>query len=266
MTGAAPKKRKKAGRVKTAVTQLQRRIVNALDPTAYLECPCCGQLAPTFLPHGTANLPNRRCPGCGSLERHRLHWFFLHERTALLKDRLVVLHFAPERALQKLLVAQANLEYHSADLASKRAAEHFDICAIPYPDDTFDVILCSHVLEHVADDRTAMAELFRVMKPGGWGLIEVPHDASLAQTLEDPSVTTDEERTRLYGQRDHVRRYGRDYFTRLSSTGFEVVTHRYARDLPASRIAKHRLHADGAITIATKPAGARGGLRTGTPP
>jgi SAM-dependent methyltransferase len=241
------------GKVQGAVARIRKRLAHVLDPTLYLECPCCGELAVTFLPHGTKKLPNRKCPGCGSLERHRLHWLYLRERTNLLSERLKVLHFAPEVALQKLLKAQSKLEYHSADLASKRAAEHFDICAIPYPDNTFDVILCSHVLEHVPDDRKAMAELYRVMKPGGWGLIEAPITSSLTQTLEDPNVTTDEERTRLFGQKDHLRRYGRDYFTRLRSTGFEVVTHPYAKELPPGLIQKHRLQEHGTITISTKP-------------
>ena len=240
-------------RVQQAVTSIRRRLARALDPTIYVECPCCGALATTFLQHGTKNVPNRKCPDCGSLERHRLHWLYLRERTNLLKDSLKVLHFAPEVALQQLLKAQSTLDYHSADLSSKRAAEHFDICAIPYPDNTFDVILCSHVLEHVPDDRKAMAELFRVMKPGGWGLIEAPYTSSLAETLEDPTVTTDEERTRLYGQADHLRRYGRDYFDRLRSAGFEVKTHRFAKDLPPKLIQKYRLHPHGSITISTKP-------------
>lgn len=248
--GAAKKKRNK---VQELVARIRRRIASALDPTMYLECPCCRALAKTFLMHGTKNVPNRKCPECGSLERHRLQWLYLRERTNLLEEPLKVIHFAPELALQQLLKAQSKLDYHSADLSSKRAAEHFDICAIPYPDNTFDVILCSHVLEHVPDDRKAMAELFRVMKPGGWGLIEAPHASSLAETLEDPTVTTDEERTRLYGQKDHVRRYGRDYFTRLRSAGFEVVTHHYAKELPPDLIRKYRLNVRGTITICTKP-------------
>jgi SAM-dependent methyltransferase len=253
---AEKKKRKTQGlgrKVQDAVTRFRQRLARAIDPTVYLECPCCGEQAATFLPHGTKNLPNRKCPGCGSLERHRLHWIYLRDRTNLLKDPLKVLHFAPEVALQKLLKSQSRLDYHSADLSSKRAAEHFDICAIPYPDNTFDVVLCSHVLEHVPDDRKAMAELFRVMKPGGWGLIEAPVTTSLVQTLEDPSVTSDEERTRLFGQRDHVRKYGRDYYTRLRSAGFEVVTHRFAKELDPRLVQKYRLNDRGSITISTKP-------------
>ena len=256
--GTAKKKTKTDGlgsKVQDAVTRVRRRLARAIDPTIYLECPCCGEQAAAFLPHGTKNLPNRKCPGCGSLERHRLHWIYLRDRTNLLKDPLKVLHFAPEVALQKLLKAQSKLDYHSADLSSKRAAEHFDICAIPYPENTFDVILCSHVLEHVPDDRKAMAELFRVMKPGGWGLIEAPFTSKLAETLEDTTVTTDEERTSLFGQKDHLRRYGRDYFTRLRSAGFEVVTHPFAKELPPKLIQKYRLNDHGSITISTKPAG-----------
>lgn len=250
---APRRKRAPRLRVRAVITRATRRLLDVLDPTRYLECPCCGALARSFRPHGVTQHPNRKCPTCGSLERNRLQWLFLHGKTNLFRDRLKVLHFAPEGGLQKRLLAAPNLTYHSADLSSKRAAEHFDICAIPYPDDTFDVILCSHVLEHVPDDRKAMAELFRVMKPGGWGLIEVPYTSSLAETLEDPTVTSDEERTRLFGQKNHLRRYGRDYFERLRSAGFEVMTHDFARDLPREVVQKHRLHEHGKITVSRKP-------------
>jgi SAM-dependent methyltransferase len=248
------RKQKLAPTVRRLVTRAGRRLVNALDPSIYLECLCCGELAPTFLPHGVKTKPNRKCPSCGSLPRHRMRWMFLHEHTNLFTSRLEVLHFAPELGLQRRLEAAPKVTYHSADLTMKRAAEHFDICAIPYPDDTFDVILCSHVLEHVPDDRKAMSELFRVMKPGGWGLIEVPYQRDRKETFEDPGMTSDADRERLFGQWDHVRRYGIDYFDRLRAAGFEVTRHDYAKQLPAAKIAKYRLLPSGVIHISTKPA------------
>lgn len=240
-------------RLPGVVTRLRKQLANALDPTLYLQCPCCGELATSFLPHGVKARPNAKCPGCGSLERNRLQLLYLQERTNLFTDRLKVLHFAPERALQKRLKAEPKLTYHSADLSSKWADEHFDICAIPYPDDTFDVILCSHVLEHVPDDRKAMSELFRVMKPGGWGLIDAPHKMGNPETFEDPSVTTAAERQRVFGHKDHVRIYGRDYFQRLRAAGFETARHVYTRELPAKTVEKYRLPKDGVISISTKP-------------
>lgn len=244
-------------KIRRKVTDLQRRIVNRLDPKRYVECPCCGELATSFLPHGVKRRENARCPKCGSVERHRLQWLYLRDRTNLFKDQVKVLHFAPEVALQKRLKALPKVTYHGADLSSKRADEHFDICAIPHPDDTFDVILCSHVIEHVPDDRKAMAELYRVMKPGGWGLIEVPFDAKRSETLEDPNITTDEERVRVYGNKGHLRLYGLDFPDRLRAVGFVVTVHRYSRELGPEAIAKHRLLRDGRITIASKPRDAR---------
>jgi hypothetical protein len=241
-------------RVRLAASGPARRVIDRIDPTRYHECPCCGELATGFLPHGVKRRENARCPNCGSVERHRLQWLYLRDKTNLFTAPLEVIHFAPETALQRRLKSLPQVKYHGADLSSVRAAEHFDICAIPYPDDSFDVILCSHVLEHVPDDRKAMSELFRVMKPGGWGLIEVPFDGKLAETQQDPSVTTDEERIRLYGNKGHVRRYGRDYPDRLRAAGFEVTTNRYAMELPPALVERYRLLLGGVVTIAAKPA------------
>lgn len=253
--------RRRDANVRERATRIVRRCVHILFPRKYYarkyyECPCCGKLAESFLPHGVRQRQNARCPGCGSLERHRLHWLFLKTRTNLYSEPLKVLHFAPEPGLQRLLQSRRNLTYHSADLGSRRAAEHFDICAIPYPADTFDVVLCSHVLEHVPDDRKAMSELFRVMKPGAWGLIEAPIQHTRTATFEDWSVTSETDRVRVFGQRDHVRIYGRDYYDRLRSAGFSVEEHHYAKELPASMIEKHLLRPTGIITICTKAPGA----------
>jgi SAM-dependent methyltransferase len=244
-------------RVQRKAVRFARRAIDRVYPTRYQECPCCGELARTFLPHGPSQRPNARCPRCGSVERHRLQWLFFQNRTNLFSDAsgpIEVLHFAPERGLQRRLKSLRHVSYHGADLKSVRAEEHFDICAIPYSPDSFDVILCSHVLEHVLDDRRAMCELFRVMKPGGWGLIGVPFDARLEETQEDPNIATDEERLRVYGNKGHVRRYGRDYHDRLRAAGFEVTTNRYAAELPPALVERYRLLRDGVVTIAVKPA------------
>jgi hypothetical protein len=244
-----------ARRARGATVGLGRRVIDRIDPTRYHECLCCGQLAVAFLPHGVKVRENARCPNCGAVERHRLQWLFFRDGTNLFSASgpLEVLHFAPEAGLQNRLKSMPHINYHGADLKSPRASEHFDICSIPYPDDSFDVILCSHVLEHVPDDRKAMAELFRVMKPGGWGLIEVPWDPSLEETEEDPTVTSDEERIRLYGNKGHLRRYGRDYPDRLRSVGFEVTRHRPASEMPPALVERYRLFPNGVVTIATKP-------------
>jgi SAM-dependent methyltransferase len=205
------------------------------------ECPCCGGRFRRFQPHGVKRRQNARCPGCGALERHRLQWLFLKSRTNLYTDRLRVLHFAPEISLQRQLRKMQNLDYVSADLDSPRADVWFDICAIPYLADSFDVVLCSHVLEHVPDDRLAMRELCRVMKPGGWGIIQVPMDRSREDTFEDWSVTSEADRERVFGQRDHVRVYGNDYYDRLREAGFEVQRDTFVQELSPELIERYRL-------------------------
>ncbi len=138
---------------------------------------------------------------------------------------------APEPIFQKKLRASPNLDYTSADLNSPFAMVKLDITDIPYAENTFDVVLCSHVLEHIPDDRKAMSELYRILKPGGWALLLVPFDAERPETFEDPDVVDPKERTRLFGQFDHVRVYGRDFKDRLESAGFTVRQEFYAREL-----------------------------------
>ena len=148
-----------------------------------VECPCCGGSFREFMPGRDGNNPI--CPRCGAQARHRALWLYLHERTNLYSEELSVLHFAPERALRRIADAP-NLRYLSADLDAPDVMEHFDITAIPHPDDSFDVILCIHVLEHVPDDRAAMSELARVLRPGGWAIVMVPLDLGLPETLRGP--------------------------------------------------------------------------------
>ena len=197
-----------------------------------VRCPCCGGRFRSFLPGGRNNRPNAECPGCGCLERHRLLWLYLINRTSLSSSPLRVLHLAPERVIRRRLLALPNLIYVSADLDSPLAKVTLDILALPFPDASFDGILCNHVLEHIPDDARAMGELHRVLRPGGWGIFQVPLDLS-RDTFEDPSIADPEERTRLFGQEDHVRMYGRNYQTRLELAGFTVTVDPYARDLGA---------------------------------
>lgn len=216
-------------------------------------CPCCKGRFRRFLPHGVKPRTNAQCPGCGALERHRLMWFYLDNRTNLYTDQLKVLHFAPEVALQKKLVSMPNLDYISADLCSPRAQVKFDICSIPFPDNTFNVVLCVHVLEHVLNDRKAISELFRVMGPGGWGILQVPLDRNRQETFEDWSVVSPEDRERVFGQRDHVRIYGVDYYDRLRAVGFEVRLDAYVKELPRQLIIKHNLPEGEVICLCSKP-------------
>lgn len=217
-------------------------------------CPCCDGSFRQFLPFGVKVLrQNALCPYCGSLERHRLMWLYLRDRTNLLSDKLRVLHFAPEDFIQKKLISFPNLEYTSADLNSRIAMVKMNITDIPYEENTIDVILCLHVLEHIPDDRKAMSEIYRILKPGGWAILQVPLDIRRSKTFEDPNVIDPKDRLRLFNQADHVRIYGRDYKDRLESVGFTVYQEPYARTLNSSIIERYGLLIDEDIFYCTKP-------------
>lgn len=147
---------------------------------------------------------------------------FLHKKTNLFSGNLKVLHFAPEHCFAKHLKKLANLKYLTADLGSPRAMIKLDMTNITFPDNSFDVVISSHVLEHIEDDIRAMHELLRVQKSNGWSVHLVPIDHSREDTFEDPEIVTPEERNRIYGHYDHKRIYGNDYKKRLESAGFKV--------------------------------------------
>jgi SAM-dependent methyltransferase len=207
-------------------------------------CPWCRRSFRAFLRYGFSEYPhlNTFCPRCNAFERHRLLWLYFQNKTNLFSAKLRVLHFAPEYMLQKTFKALPNLSYVSVDLDSPLAMAHMNITRLPFPDASFDVVLCSHVLEHVQDDRSAMAELFRVLHPSGWAIIIAPVDRTRAETLEDPRVILPQERARLYGQDDHVRLYGRDYISRLERAGFSVGVDSYASQLDNAIIALYGLN------------------------
>jgi methyltransferase family protein len=205
-----------------------------------VECPCCGGRFREFMPGRDPTNPI--CPRCGAQARHRALWLYLHERTDLFTgEGLRVLHFAPERALGGALAAAPGIDYVSADLDDPAAMEHFDITDIPHPDDSFDVILCIHVLEHVEDDHQAMRELHRILAPDGFAIALVPLDLDSAQTYEDPSITDPAERERAFWQSDHVRLYGRDFADRLRQAGFNVTVDQWVRGLDPATIQRYGL-------------------------
>lgn len=216
-----------------------------------VRCPCCGGRFRGFLPGGQNNRPDAECPGCGCRERHRLLWLYLVNRTPILTSRLRVLHLAPERVIRRRLLALPNLVYISGDLDSPLAKTTLDILALPFPDTSFDVILCNHVLEHIPDDARAMRELHRVLRPGGWGIFQVPLNP-FRDTFEDSSIIDPAERTRLFGQEDHVRIYGCDYRTRLERAGFTVTVDPYVRELPPNQVRYFGLMPDEDIHLCRK--------------
>lgn len=185
-------------------------------------CPICESRLARFLRFGGSGRADAYCPVCESLERHRLHWIYLRERTELLDGRpRNLLHVAPEAVLAARLRALPGVRYVSADLADPRAMLRLDVARLPFGNDAFDAIFCSHVLEHVPDDRAAMRELRRVLRPGGIALLPVP-PIRVERTSEDPDERDPAERRRRFGHPDHLRRYGRDYAERLREAGFRV--------------------------------------------
>jgi SAM-dependent methyltransferase len=231
---------------------------------AGLICPCCGARCAEFLPAGgRRKLPNRKCPGCGSLERHRALWLYMVNRTNLLRDQLRVLHFSPMPALRALLGGLPNVDCVTADLDGVRAELRMDMADNLFRDDVFDAVLAVHVLEHVPDDRRAMREAFRVLKPGGWAILHSPIEPGREVTFEDPSIVTPEERERVFGQRDHVRAYGHDYPLRLRQAGFHVRRDNYLRRLGPEVAARHRLGSELEVFFCVKPT--NGPDRNGVP-
>lgn len=184
-------------------------------------CPICDSHLRTFL---HLHRPyHRYCPVCRSLQRFRLVWLFFNSHFVQIGDRPArMLHIAPEPALSWRFRQVPGLDYLSADLYSPSAMVKMDISDIRYPDASFDIIYCSHVLEHVPDDRQALSEFHRVLSPGGYAVLLVP--ILSPTTLEDPAITTPEDRQRVYGQHDHLRSYGPDFAQRVDRAGFQVTT------------------------------------------
>lgn len=184
-------------------------------------CPVCERTFRRFARGGSGGRDEAMCVGCGALERHRFLWIFLWKKTDLFNRKpKAVLHIAPEECLEPALRNYLGEQYLTADLLSPTSMVQMDITDIQYPADSFDVIFCCHVLEHVADDRQAMREFYRVLKSGGWAILLVPICGEI--TYEDPSIVDPLERLRVFGQEDHVRSYGVDYVDRLRETGFTV--------------------------------------------
>lgn len=184
-------------------------------------CAICGRRARRLLDHGNPPRRGIKCPFCNSLDRHRLDWIFFQRSTDLFDGvPKRMLHVAPEYWLADRFRAIPGIDYLSGDLRSPRAMVKMDITDIQYPDNHFSVIYCSHVLEHVPDDRKAIGEFFRVLAPGGWAVLQVPIRSD--KTWEDPDITDPDERARLFGQSDHVRNCGPDYVERMREAGFDA--------------------------------------------
>jgi len=203
-----------------------------------------------LLPFGVSLRENAQCPRCGSLERHRLLWLYLKKKTNFFKDSLQVLDVAPMGFFQKKFSSLPKINYFSVDISSRSSMMKMDITRMAFKENKFDCIICYHVLEHIRDDKKAMGELFRVLKPGGWGILQVPILRDF--TFEDPSVPK-EDREKMFGQKDHLRIYGRDYKNRLENIGFIVKVDPFVRGLGGPLIRRYCITKDEDIYYCTKP-------------
>lgn len=204
------------------------------------------------MPYGIETRSNVLCPKCLSLERHRLIWLYLKEKTDFFSKPIKFLHVAPEQCFHSRFKKFSNVEYITADLESPLADLHFDLHNIPLEDNSFDFFMCNHVLEHVKDDFQVMREIYRVINPGGTAILQVPQDYSLEKTYEDSSITDPLEREKYFLQKDHIRLYGTDYPERLRSVGFEVEEIHYARILGEELSERYRLPPDEILYLARK--------------
>ncbi|TSA24510.1 MAG: SAM-dependent methyltransferase, partial [Bacteroidetes bacterium] len=181
----------------------------------------------------------------------------LKERTKVFSAALKILHIAPEGCIRALLMSLPNIEYRSGvkyyeGYYYDRKVNLMDLTSLPFEINSFDVVLCNHVLEHVEDDLKAMGEIYRVLKPGGWAILQVPIAEKLEETFYDPSVKTPDEREKMYGQFDHVRLYGKDYPRILERHGFTVRRYSPFDGVHQEDLKKYALNPDEVLFVATK--------------
>lgn len=206
-----------------------------------------------FLPYGYQKIrENALCPGTLSLERHRLLWLYLERETNFIDNAIKVLHVAPEQVFYQKFKTFSHWEYTTTDLHSPLAEIKADLCELPFQDNYYDLILCNHVLEHIPEDQKAMQEMYRVLKQGGTLIAQVPLEENRTQTLEDNSITDKATRTEIFGQYDHVRIYGTDYYTRLESVGFDSHAIDFLKKLTSQEKQKFALPYSEKIPIAIK--------------
>ena len=218
-----------------------------------VECNVCNHKYRKFLPYGRKARSNALCPNCLSLERHRMMWWYLKNKSDFFTPRHKILHIAPELCFIKRFEAVHKDNYITADIESPLAKVKLDVLDMPFEDASYDIVFCNHVLEHVSDDYKAMAEIYRVMKPGGWGILQIPLFHPIPdETFEDSSITEPSAREKAFGQRDHVRLYGKDYTSRLNSVGFTAEEINLADILSEEEMKLHALPSDEPVFLVRK--------------
>jgi SAM-dependent methyltransferase len=236
-------------RYKQALRRLLLRVAAVTSAGSGVECPCCGKELRRFARfHGEAD----QCPGCGSLMRHRALLLLLRDRLRVPERGGRVIHIGPARAVGTWLSGQEGVDYVSVDLDSPFAAVQADACDLPFADESFDYAVCVHTLEHIPDDRQALSEIHRVLRPGGQAVLQVP-PSDLAVTREDPGNTNPLERERLFGQYDHVRLCGADYPARIAEAGFHVERVDFVETLAADVRRRHGLRTGEPFDLCVKP-------------
>ncbi|MFL5786920.1 MAG: class I SAM-dependent methyltransferase [Flavisolibacter sp.] len=204
-----------------------------------VECTCCGSQFKSFASFGVPRRPNAWCPKCESLERHRLLWKFLEEKTNFYTSKLKILHVAPETVFFKFIKKMKNIDYYPADkfpAVYPNGTHYIDLLEIDFPENSFDAIICNHVFQYIENDRKAISEIYRVLKPGGWAILQVPINKKLKVTYEDPTITDPIEREKAFGLKEHVRFYGLDYADRLREAGFNVSVIDYCEEFTEEEV------------------------------
>jgi SAM-dependent methyltransferase len=231
------------------------KIVSFLLLGKNVSCPICEKNFRKFLPYGRINpRPNALCPNCLSLERHRLIWLYLKEKTDFFAHKQHVLHIAPEGCFIRRFEDIHQELYVTADIESPLAKVKMDIHKIPFGDNKFDAILCNHVLEHVDDDIKAMKEITRVLRPGGFAIMQVPFFHPVPdKTVSDPSIRDPKLRETMFGQDDHVRKYGKDYPERIRQAGLNVLEDSFVNTLPEKQRKQYGLVSGELIYKGVKP-------------
>jgi len=259
-----------------SIKEMKQSLESLLYSGNNYECPFCKGTFRKFLSGGENLLffkdnniigggrrPNMLCPRCHSTDRDRLIYFYLTTNNLLIDEKIKLLHIAPEPSIKKFLKTFSNINYLSGDKFEKGYNGYYydketislDLTALAFPDNSFDVVICNHVLEHIVDEKKALDEIYRVLKPKGWAILQVPIASELEQTKEN-HADSDEKRTLLYGQRDHVRLYGIDYLSRLKLHGFLVDNWSTENHLSTNLMSRYAINALEKVFIASKPANA----------
>jgi len=217
-----------SGRIRALAVALYKRLPMSVRRVFFTgrahECPVCGSSLRSFVSGGIHHdLEETRCPVCGSEERHRMGWLVVGRVTAESgREPERVLHIAPAWCLESRFRRRWGDGYMAGSLEGGEGRVVADLTDLSFDSGSIDLLYCSHVLEHIVDDISAMREIGRVLAPDGWALVQVPITSD--RTREIPSVADAAERERLYGQSDHVRRYGADFSDRLREAGLAVTT------------------------------------------